>query len=65
MKTKYLQMNLENKISIVMNSVRKLLTTICQSKVMKKMESEIFGNAQSSENPIIIVSENILIDKMN
>ena len=32
---------------------------------VEKMEYKIFGNAQSSENPIIIVSENILSDKMS
>ena len=30
----------------------------------EKIEYKIFGNAQSSENPII-VSENILLDKMS
>ena len=52
MKTKYLQMNLENKISIVMTSVRKLFyNNLSIQSDEKKMESEIFGNAQSSENP--------------
>ena len=31
---------------------------------VEKMGYKIFGNAQSSENPII-VSENILLDKMS
>ena len=32
-------------------NISKLLITICQWKVMKKMQYPTFGNAQSSENP--------------